>query len=93
MAVQATHAALQSAWHFSTPDIHPNLVILAVPDLAALRAAGAKLTGGGVRWVAWTEADMNDELTAIATETCYDKQQRKVLREFQLLKGCTCQNK
>jgi hypothetical protein len=51
----------------------------------ALRKAHRQIQEQGIRCRAFLEADIGDQMTAIATEPVYD-QQRRIFRNFQLLK-------
>lgn len=64
---------------------HPNLVLLAVENEQELETVFNDLKDKGVPCCSWSEEDMGDQLTAVATGPL-SKEQRKHLRKFPLLK-------
>ena len=87
-AVQATHAAIAMARDSLIPsDLqHPNLVVLTVPNEKTLKLMSLRLRGLGIEHRTFEEADMNNELTALATEPV-QPEQRRHFRKFSLLRG------
>jgi peptidyl-tRNA hydrolase len=84
--VQACHAVAEAARHFIPPTMeHPHFVVCGVKNEAALQKAHKKIQEQGIRCRAFLEADIGDQMTALATEPIYDAQ-RRVFRNFQLLK-------
>ena len=86
-AVQSCHAAIEAAHHFdfkSLPD-HPYVVILSAANERRLQRVRKYLVDQGVRHVHFYESDLDDELTALATEpVCGDR--RQLFSKYQLLK-------
>ena len=83
-AVQAVHAGIASARELIPADIqHPNLVLLTVPDRAALIAAADRCVAAGIPFRMFHEADMGNQATAFATAPVNGKA-RKVFKEFPL---------
>ena len=86
-SVQASHAILEATRAFLTlSDEHPNLIILTVNDLDSLCHTANNLETHGIRLKKFFESDMNDEMTAFATELIYGET-RKLFKKFQLLSG------
>lgn len=84
--VQSVHAAMDAARHFMSPDLdHPHLCLLAVKDEEALKKAVLHLAAQGIRFRAYAEDDMADQLTSVATEPICGER-RLAMRKFQLLK-------
>jgi hypothetical protein len=86
--VQSGHAVIEAARAGLIPDgiEHPHLIILEVPHEGKLHAACEYLTRHGVRHARWSEPDLGDELTAIATEAVYGEC-RKLFSRFSLLRS------
>lgn len=63
-----------------------NLVVCGVKSESALHKARDHLNTIAVRHCVFTEPDLNNELTAIATEAVFGDV-RKHFRKYQLLKG------
>lgn len=83
-AVQGTHAAIESARAFLSPeDEHPSIIMLIVKSEAKLKDTLAKLEPH-MRIKTFHEPDRNNELTAIATEPIHGES-RKLLSRYQLL--------
>lgn len=84
--MQAAHAAYEAGNAFySLAAEHPHFAVCAVKDERRLLHDLAKLKELGIRIIEWREADLNDELTAIATEPI-SGEMRRHFRNFQLLK-------
>jgi len=67
-------------------DTH-HLVVIGIKDEARLRGVVSKLQELGIRHRSFHEPDLNNQLTAIATEPISeDAPVRRVLRRYQLLK-------
>lgn len=79
------HGALESARIFQRPAIHPNLVVIAVRDEAALQRANDKLISQGVALAAWREPDLGGSLTSIASAPVSGNG-RLPFRRYQLIK-------
>ena len=87
-AVQSCHAAIEAAHHFdfkSLPD-HPYVVTLSAKNEQRLERVHEYLVDQGVKHVHFYESDLDDEITAIATEPiCGDR--RSLFRKYQLIRG------
>ena len=82
--MQAIHAGIASARELIPSDVqHPNLVLLTVPDKAALLEAAHGCVRAGVPFRMFREADMGNEPTAFATAPINGKG-RKHFKEFPL---------
>jgi hypothetical protein len=83
--VQAGHACLEAARAFLPSDHeHPFLVVCGVRDEVRLGRWLDRLRAAGVRFRAFFEPDLGDQLTAAATEPLRG-QQRHVFRDLPLL--------
>ncbi len=91
-AVQASHAATVAAKRFISDQEIDNLhiAILGVADEVKLLKCASKLEAQGVRFCLFTEPDMGNEATAIATEAIFGER-RRIFRNYQLLKSDTAQ--
>jgi len=61
----------------------PNIVLIGMPDLAALKRVLAKLRANNILHYPWTEPDFNFGLTAIATGPLYGEQ-REILKNYRV---------
>ena len=86
--VQACHASISVARDrlISDDEQHPSLVVLTVPNQAALIETSCKLSKLGVTHRTFFEADMDGQPTALATEPL-EAGRRKVFANYPLLKG------
>lgn len=86
ISVQIAHAVLAATNTFigSACVIHPNLVVCAVDDEPTLDAIFQHLKDIGIPVCSWTEDDMGNSLTAIATGILRGDQ-RKPFRKFKLI--------
>lgn len=84
-AVQLGHAILESSRSFLKPnDTHPSLIYCIVKSEQKLFKVSRELFDNGVRFKTFREPDLNNELTAIATEPLpYSK--KHILKRYQLL--------
>lgn len=83
--MQAAHAAIESARHFISPDLeHPSVVILGVKDEKCLQKALDRLQKTEIRYRAFREPDIGNQLTAIASEPV-SGEARRHFRQYQLL--------
>ena len=83
--VQACHAAIESARHFLSPHSeHPFLVVCGVRDGPALVRCLDRLEAAGIRFRAFHEPHLDDQLTAVATEPVCGAP-RALFRQFRLL--------
>lgn len=86
MLVQSCHAVAEAARNFVPSDMeHPHFVVCGVKDEAALKKAYRKIQEQDIRCCAFYEADIDDQMTALATEPVYDTA-RLHFRNYQLLK-------
>lgn len=86
-AVQSIHAAINAATHFrldSLPD-HPHVVLLSAKNESRLHRVQNYLTEHGVRHVTFCESDLDNQLTAVATEPVPDNERRALFKKYQLL--------
>jgi hypothetical protein len=83
--VQAGHACLEAARAFLPSDHeHPFLVVCGVRDEVRLGRWLDRLRAARVRFRAFFEPDLGDQLTAAATEALRGKQ-RNLFRDLRLL--------
>ena len=66
--VQTNHATFALASRFGDIDEVPNIVLIGVPDVAALRAACKLLSDNLIAHHSWHEPDFDYGFTAITTE-------------------------
>ena len=85
-AVQAGHAAFQAAseLRFNT---HPHFVYLTEKNLSRLSSAIRNLTNKNLNMIIWREPDLHNEITAVAIGPVVSKEDRKLFKKFQLMKG------
>ena len=83
--VQASHAAIKAAKKFGHPEIHQNLVVCHVKDENELIYWSRMLFGNDIDYQMFQEEDMNNQLTALATE-CLTREQGKIFKKLKLLK-------
>jgi hypothetical protein len=89
--VQSCHAVADSARFFIPIDLeHPHFVVCGVKNEDALQKALQQIQVQGVRCRAFLEADIGDQMTAIATEPVYGEQ-RRLFKKFRLFKPATTQ--
>jgi hypothetical protein len=88
--VQACHATLEAGLHLVSPEIeHPHFVLLGVDDQHALIKALSLIQSKQIPFVQFREADLGDELTAVAAGPVYGSD-RSVFKRFQILKESHC---
>lgn len=87
VAVQSCHACIEATKAFEVEKLqeHPSVIILAAKSEAKLQQIRQFLIANGIRHVHFYEADLNDQLTAIATEPIHGEK-RDLFRKFQLIK-------
>ena len=83
-AVQGIHAAFSVARQFSVPP-HEYVVLCAVRNEQQLLRWQAKITQAGIAVCAFREPDLDNTLTAIATEPVCGED-RRLFRQLQLVK-------
>lgn len=83
--VQSCHAAIEATRLFITSEqIHPHLVICHVSDEESLTRETIRLEACGVKFASFYEPDLNNEMTAIATEPLVGDD-RRVCHRYRLL--------
>lgn len=80
VAVQAAHALAESIRH---GNVHGSIVLLAVENESSLILAGMYLRAKGVKIYEFREADLNNSVTAICTESIVGER-RLLLKDFNL---------
>jgi hypothetical protein len=87
IAVQAIHAAIEVARSTLSPDDeHPHVVLCGVNSEQQLFNAMNRLQGLGIEIKPFYEADLGDQLTAIAAGPIYGEDRRH-FRRYQLLQS------
>ena len=81
--VQSNHATLTIASSQYSFDDIPNIVLIGVPDKAALERTQRKLADAGILHAAWEEPDFDLGFTAIATVPI-TREQKQVLANYRL---------
>lgn len=82
-AVQASHAAIESCRQ-RIPNFHPSVICLTVEDENALKTVIKYLAEIEITFSIFCENDLNNTITAIATQEI-THEQRKIFRKFKLL--------
>lgn len=87
-AVQSCHAVIEATKAFNLERLldHPSVIILSAKDENRLHRVRKYLVEQGIQHVHFYEPDLDDELTAIATEPIYSDR-RPAFRKFQLLRS------
>lgn len=80
---QAVHAAHEAGTHFGDKDSISSVVICAISDEQGLMQAIDRLTSHGIRISIFREPDLENQITAIATEPL-SKPTRKIMSKYQL---------
>lgn len=85
-AVQAGHVVFKAACEtqFNT---HPHFVYLTVKNLSRLSSAIDKLLNKNLAITIWQEPDLDNEITAVAIGPIISKEDRKLFKKYQLMKG------
>lgn len=84
--VQANHAVFHlAAIQHPNEDLVPNIIVVGLPGVAALRRVVAKLQANYIPHYLWTEPDNNFGFTAIATAPITGEQ-RAALKNYRLWK-------
>jgi hypothetical protein len=85
-AVQAVHAVLEASRQGIIPsDItHPSLVLCELPDEKALVAHALRLNSKNIKFAVFKEPDINNQITALATEPL-SLGGRKAMSSYKLL--------
>lgn len=85
-AVQAIHAGIETGrQNVHKLDEHPTVVLLGVKDEKALVRVCAKLDKHFLTYCAFTEPDLNNSLTAVATQLIQEED-RHLFKKYDLLK-------
>jgi len=85
-AVQAIHAGIETGRnYYHKLDDHPTVVLLGVKDEKALVRICDKLEKNCINFSPFIEPDLNDSLTAVATELI-EEDQRHLFKKYDLLK-------
>jgi hypothetical protein len=84
ITVQACHAVLEATKAYASTE-HPNIVLLGVDNEWQLHAIGNRLQLNDISFRCFSEPDLNDQMTAIATAPVYGAA-RKIFARYQLLK-------
>lgn len=87
-AVQAGHAVFQAALELKF-NTHPHFVYLTVKNLSQLNSAIDKLINKNLDLTIWQEPDLNNEITAVSIGPIVSKEDRKLFKKYQLMKGDT----
>ena len=83
--MQACHACIEVARNLLSPsDEHPHLVLCGVRSEDSLSVIALRLNRLGIAFRSFHEPDLNDQLTAIATEPI-PGDQRRHFRRYQCL--------
>ena len=85
-AVQSAHAVWEAAKTFDAVE-HPSVILCGVKTEQSLWNARNYLSNAGIKFCDFTEPDIGDQLTAIATEPVAGDSVRRYFKKFQLLKG------
>jgi hypothetical protein len=85
--VQAGHAALEAGFRFKRPDVTSSLILLTVPDQAALKAAGERLERNGIEHHMFFEPDFGMGYSALATRPMVLKAERQSMRRYPLYRA------
>jgi hypothetical protein len=80
---QAVHAAYEAGIRFGDPHRISSVVVCSVPDERALQLAEARIRDNGIKSYMFTEPDIGDEATALATEPIFGAA-RRVLSKYPL---------
>ena len=69
-AVQAIHASIEAARYslITAEQVHPHVILCGVKNAQKLIGLSYKLDQAGIRYRAFFEPDLNNEITALATE-------------------------
>ncbi len=84
--VQSSHAVLESTRAFVTDRNRVKIIVVSARSESKLLAIVQEAADNGIRSVAFQEADMNNQVTAVATEPI-DDEQRKVFGRYKLLES------
>ncbi len=85
--VQVGHAALEAGFRFNAPREVASLIVLAVPDRAALLEASARLNDKGIEHELFFEPDFEMGHSALATRPLFKKAERYLMRKYPLYRA------
>lgn len=90
IAVQSSHACIEATSAFNLGNLaeHPSVIICGIKNETKLNQVRKFLIDNGIRHVHFYEPDIDDELTALATEPLHGDR-RNLFRKFQLLRPKT----
>lgn len=80
--VQSNHATLSLSSHYGVEGT-PNIVVIGVPDVAALERACREMTAAGIPHHSWHEPDFDMGFTAI-TSAPIEGEQRRALAHYKV---------
>lgn len=83
-AVQSCHAVIEATRTFNLTGEHPSVIICSVKNEDKLIQASDYLTQNRVKYCKFSEPDIGNQLTAIATEPLIEN--RAIFKKFQLLR-------
>ena len=83
VVVQACHAVAKASECFQPPACR--IVVFGIRSVFKLGKTQEYLHECNIKYTSFHECDMNNELTALATEPIYDDIQRKLLSKYKLL--------
>jgi len=86
--VQSIHASIEATKKFPQPSETAFVVLCSVKNEIKLRNSLNFIQSRGIKCASFEEPDLDNQLTAIATEPVYQNQ-RHIFRKFQILKGET----
>jgi ACT domain-containing protein len=83
--VQACHAIHEADKKFTSPEIHPNVIVLEAKNEDHLHRIAQGLIEQGIDFAQFIEPDIGHQVTAIATQPVHGAT-RRYFRKFRLLK-------
>ena len=88
LTVQSIHASIEATKRFPQPSETVFVVLCSVKNEIKLRNSLDFIRSRGIKCASFEEPDLDNQLTAIATEPVY-QDKRHIFRKFQILKGET----
>jgi hypothetical protein len=85
--VQASHASYEAGFRFEQPAQTTSIILLSVPDRAALEAAAARLARYGIEHHMFFEPDFEMGHSALATRPLLSRKERHLMRKYPLFKA------
>jgi len=88
--VQSCHASIEACKAFlgGVEEEHPSVIVFGIKTEKALKNVCSYLKTVGIKFCEFTEPDIGDELTSLATEPVAANSVRRYFKKYQLLKGC-----